>query len=221
MHDIFITPVIHEFHSMMTDITSTNAIVLLMIIVLFGEKAASGIGKIKQALSNKDSKTKPTEKLQQVNQINKSIAKILDMYREQMNAGRASLCVFHNGGHDILGISFLKFSCVEEVIARGVIPKIRELQCMHIQIISKWIDDLLASSTFVSKQDNDNYAQVMHLIKDTEVIIVAPVWNGSEIAGFISLEWSKEAYIKDKESILVDEISRLAKIIEVERSKIN
>src|SRR5574344_1536838 len=171
---------------------STELIIVLLILIAFGEKAKQSLVTIFNLCKGKTEFSKRIETFQS---RSKQLNKILEMYCEQLNAARASYFVFHNGGHDFSGIPFLKASCIDEVTCKGVSSKLLEFQNLHLAIIIDWLEDLVKDKTFylTEKDLNENHSvAALFESRTIQAMIVAPIWKGKELAGFVIVEWLNE-----------------------------
>ena len=194
----------------------TEITILVLICIAFGEKALNAIGFIYDKITRKNS---PTGKLQKFNEKSKKVSAILEVYREKYSAARTSFFVFHNGRHDIAGIPFLKFSCVDEIIAKGVLPVIHDFQNMHLYAIIDWLDDFLRNENILAKTKELKSESIRAILqmRKTELGIFTPVWNKKELVGFISIEWCSKKYIPENLNSIYSDMDELSKIIEIER----
>lgn len=55
--------------------------------------------------------------------LNKRISEMLDTFRRRIKASRIYIFAYHNGGHSISGLSFIRASCTHELVSLGTKPQ--------------------------------------------------------------------------------------------------
>ena len=98
------------------------------------------IDKLFQKLENSNHLTLEQESLQAT--IEQKIDNILEKLRDKTNAGRALLIRYHNGGKDLAGNSFLRFSCTNEKVSTGITSALTELRNQFRSLIGPLYDHL-------------------------------------------------------------------------------
>ncbi len=77
---------------------------------------------------------------------NENIYTALDFLMSEMNADRAYILQFHNGGHYMSGRSQQKFSCTHEIVQRGISREcdssknhiVSNFLCIHKRGYQRW-----------------------------------------------------------------------------------
>ena len=108
------------------------AVVLLMF--LFIKPKLAEILSIVLGISRKDethSKELPDIMLSTM-ELNKQISELLDAFRRRINASRIYIFSYHNGGHSISGLNFIRASCTHELVSLGTRPQQMLLQNLPI-----------------------------------------------------------------------------------------
>lgn len=198
-------------------ICSVETVLLILILIVAADKVKVAINWLDEKFLNKDAVTK---KIKKFYKDNCKIKSMLEVSRSKFKAARATFIVFHNGGKDIGGVQFLKFSALEEVVSKGVIPSLDQKQAISLHVIVDWLDKLVSDQAIIEETDDKG---ILHSTKsfldmfDVLKVVAVPIWKGPALVGMIALEWLNEQYApKDLEAI-VPELRDLAKFIEIER----
>lgn len=65
-------------------------------------------------------------------QLNAQVTEMLDAARRTLSASRIYIFSYHNGGHSIAGLNFIKASCTHELVSLGTRPQQMLLQNLPI-----------------------------------------------------------------------------------------
>lgn len=199
---------------------SSEFVILLLIMIAFGDKAKIVIPQLIDLITGTSARTKKIEKFQQKS---KKLNEILDFYREKYRAGRISFFTFHNGGKDFSGIPFYKFSCIDEVVDRGVASRLKDGQNYHLCVVVDWTSHFIRNEQFClqcEKCDHCTNHTVRALLEERgcKAAVLSPVWDGKELAGFVMLEWLNEKFMpNDNFEEALSDMPELSKTIEIER----
>lgn len=98
------------------------------------------IDKFFHKLENSNHLTLEQESLQA--SIEQKIDHVLEKLRDKTDAGRALLIRYHNGGKDLAGNSFLRFSCTNEKVSTGITSALPELRNQFRSLIGPLYDHL-------------------------------------------------------------------------------
>lgn len=203
-------------------LTSHEAIIFLLLVILFGEKIYKFVYSIIDIINSR-SKC-PTKKLKSFAITSKKVAQILEMYRESFKAARVSFCVFHNGGYDISGVPFLKYSCLDEVVCKGATPYVALTQNIHLYLLVDLLEGLTGDNVVSGFTKTFGSSTFRKFLEDRDVFsgMVAPVWSDRILVGFVSVQWTSPKYSPKTQEELdsyEEEIRQMAKLVEIERFK--
>lgn len=164
--------------------------------------------------AKKEIKDSIPKKVKKQNPINIQINDKLEEAKEFFQAERVQIYHFHNGVKTASNISYLKISCVYEVVRYGAKGYQFELQNIPISCIPKFIDRLLEDKLMVVNdlEDIKDDMPAAYQLKFNEGIksfvdVILNDKNGEPI-GFLAFQYSKKNAIKMIEKN-EDELMRL------------
>ena len=204
---------------MLQQIFTNEFIIILLILIAFSDKATSALKALSDFIRGRSSETQRIKRFQDKS---KKAEEILEFYRCRFSADRISFFTFHNGGHDFTGIPFYRFSCVNELVARGIPSVIAEAQGLHLCMIVDWTDHFLQNEAFSvrcseCKHCNNHTIKALLESRGTKAGILSPVWNGKSLAGFLLVEWLDENVDNQIIQAALSDMLELSKTIEIER----
>lgn len=208
-----------DISSMLQHIFTSEFIIILLILIAFGDKATNALKSLLDFFRGRSSET---QKIKSFQDKSKKAEELLEFYRGRFSADRISFFTFHNGGHDFTGIPFYRFSCVNELVARGVQQFIQESQGLHLCMIVDWTDHFLNNEAFSircsdCKHCSNHAIRAMLEARGTKAGVLSPVWNGKKLAGFILVEWLDDNVDRELVQKALDDMLELSKSIEIER----
>jgi hypothetical protein len=211
-----------ETVDLVTVLTRENAIILILILLLFVDRVKLWITILEQAYRKwlKLDKKKANKNLEDYATRISKIHEILEMFRNKAEAARTAYYVLHNGGTDIRGIPFLKYSCLNESTAYGIRPRLRLDKDAHIANVSPWTKNFIASTPAIGKlQDLPNHG-IRTYLEEFGIIYYAimPIYDDSLLSGFVVFEWNQEKFIPEYDEIK-DEIIQCAQLVEMHSVK--
>ena len=129
--------------------------------------------------------------------------------------------VFHNGGKDIRGIPFLKFSCINETIAFGARPRLKIDKDLQIATITGWTDSFMKGTPLIGKTKDLNSCGIKSLLEDFDVThyAIMPIYEDSLLTGFVAVEWKLDKYVPVDKKFIESDVIQCAKILEVNSIK--
>lgn len=154
------------------------------------------------------------------------VNKILREARERTLADRISLFEFHNGGKNIVGHSFSKLTCTNEVVRSGQTHLIDRYQNIHLGVMSPWILPLIEGKVLIIKDvaelsntktedgvalKEDPFAVKNFLTKEkVKAILAFPIYIDDELTGYFSVVYNRKINWDAKN--LVDEDNQFDKV---------
>ena len=130
-------------------------------------------------------------RLKFINSFNRElhITCILKEYKDKLVCDRVGIFQFHNGGHNINGVSFLKMSCTHEIVRYGISKEIDKLKNMYINEYMDWCMPLLKVNEVIYK-DVDKEAidpQVKEILQNMGIksVIAVPLTTEGQVIGFV------------------------------------
>jgi len=162
----------------------------------------------------KDETRKNVDILSNYNKISKAIRPMLLKAKDDFDADRISVYVFHNGTHSSHGLPFYKYTCIQEIVRREkqVTPRIAEQQGVPLSVMDELsstsinedggfvIDDLVsleyAFPMAIARLKRDGF----------NAAVAVSVYNeNSETVGFVYLTFldkkTKEELLSIKERV--------------------
>lgn len=155
------------------------------------------IEKLFQRLENNSHLTAEQESLQST--IEQKIDCALEKLRDKTGAGRALLIRYHNGGKDLAGNSFLRFSCTNEKVSTGITSSLTELKNQFRSLIGPLHDNLKQNDFYgfenVSTIRDEGYLSMYEFFKSRNIVssyaIPVKTRKGYTL-GFVSVEYLAE-----------------------------
>jgi len=212
-----------EVTNLISVLTREEAIILILILLLFMDKAKSWISFAVsqfQHYTKKDRK-KANHNLEEYALKVGKLHEVLETFRETTGASRIGYYVLHNGGKDIRGIPFLKYSCINEAVAVGIRPRLRLDKDMQIATILCWTQNLIAGIPQVDDVSELPQNTIKSVLEEQLVkkYAVMPVYEESLLSGFILMEWKLEKYIPTTEDEIKEFAIQCAKMVEINSIK--
>lgn len=126
-------------------------------------------------------------------QKHSNIHELLTALRLQMNASRAQICQFHNGGKFLEGSSMKRFSVSHESCGFGISMEYPYLQSILVTIFWDIVDILKENNPkvrFTNKLNPESSLRVYNHSKDIEAFGILPLIKDELFVGFIKVEWN-------------------------------
>ena len=131
--------------------------------------------------------------------IEQKIDRILEKLRDKTGAGRALLIRYHNGGKDLAGNSFLRFSCTNEKVSTGITSSLIELKNQFRSLIGPIYDNLKENDFYSFENINtvkeDGHISMYEFFKSRNIISLCTTGiktrKGYNL-GFIAIEFLAE-----------------------------
>ena len=76
-------------------------------------------------------------------ELNRQISELLDAFRRRVAASRIYIFAYHNGGHSISGLSFIRASCTHELVSLGTRPQQVLLQNLPVTMFCSFNQKVL------------------------------------------------------------------------------
>lgn len=204
-------------------ITKEDGIILILILLLFIDRFKVWVDLLEDAYRRwtKIDRRQANKNLEEYAIKVGKIHEILEIYRKSLNASRVGYYVFHNGGKDIRGIPFLKYSCVNEAVAYGTRPRLKIDKDLQIATVSCLTQTFITSTPEIDDTANLKSNGLKDLLEEFEVIkyAVMPIYEDSLLSGFVVVEWKHEKYVPKNLSITESDLVQCAKMIEVNSIK--
>jgi hypothetical protein len=204
-------------------LTKENGIILVLILLLFIDRVKIWVTIIENAYRRwmKIDRKQANKNLEEYTLKVGKIHEILEVYRKSLNAARVGYYVLHNGGKDIRGIPFLKYSCMNEAVAYGVRSRLKIDKDLQISSLLPWTKNLVAGTPVISVVDTLPTNSVRDILEENLVTkcAIMPVYDDSLLAGFVAVEWKLEKYIPSSNEIIEEHIIQCAKLVEINSIK--
>ena len=204
-------------------LTKENGIILVLIALLFIDRFKVWVSIVENTYRKwlKIDRRQANKNLEEYAIKIGKLHEILEIYRKSLNAARLGYYVFHNGGKDIRGIPFLKFSCINEAVAYGARPRLKVDKDLQIATITCWTQNLITSTPTAGDTKDLDSNGIKSLLEDYNVTkyAVMPIYEDSLLSGFIAVEWKLEKYFPSNKNVLEADLIQCAKMIEVNSIK--
>ena len=204
-------------------VTKEDGIILVLILLLFIDRFKIWVDLLEDAYRRwtKIDRKQANKNLEDYAVKVGKIHEILEIYRKSLNASRVGYYVFHNGGKDIRGIPFLKYSCINEAVAYGTRPRLKIDKDLQIATISCLTQSFITSTPEIGNTVDLKSNGMKDLLEEFEVIkyAIMPIYEDSLLSGFIAAEWKNEKYLPENFNIAESELIQCAKMIEVNSIK--
>lgn len=136
------------------------------------ENLTHTIEKLIDKIENTTHLTAEQESLQSV--IEQKIDVVLEKLRDKTNAGRAVLIRYHNGGKDLVGNSFLRFSCTNEKVANGIKSGLPDLKNQFRSLIGPLYEHLKENDSYnfenVEKLKEEGHITMYEFFKSRNIL---------------------------------------------------
>lgn len=163
--------------------------------------AAATITSVIISRKHKRDKEKTINPILSETQNNENIYTALDFVMQEMNADRAYILQFHNGGYYMSGRSQQKFSCTHEMVAKGIS---RECEFSKNHIVSnfhQYINELITNEKFAyldSEEVPDHTFAMMMENKGIKSIYNIPIKTlNNTVIGILGVDYIKNCASKD------------------------
>lgn len=211
-----------QFTEVLSILTKENGIILVLILLLFVDRIKVWVDIIDSAYRKwtKSDRKQANKNLEEYTLKVGKIHEILEVYRKHLNASRVAYYVLHNGGKDIRGISFLKYSCMNESVDFGIRSRLKIDKDLQIASITCWTKSLIAGIPTISDTNNLPPNTIKDVLDEHMVTkcAIMPIYEDSLLSGFVAVEWRFDSDTPSKE-VIEESIIQCAKMIEVNSIK--
>lgn len=137
--------------------------------------------------------------------ISAQINQLLREFLNECGADRAYLFQYHNGGHAVNGLDFVKCSNTHEVVSRGTKPQITGLQNLPVAMFHMWNQRVVGRSALACAdvgclaEEGDNTSYEMLKMQGIKSIYVVGVYDLAGVVplGFVGVDYCKEQFAMD------------------------
>lgn len=192
------------------------AIVLLLILIRDKNRYQDLITKgCKKAIEDSRAPSYPisTEEYSKYDEEYATLQALIEKTRIEMNAARISVIMYHNGGHNLVGIPFQRMTAIAETVAPGLARSINEFKDIQrnsyvflhkkLQEDNHWIVpdvDKLDNALLTYSTLKNHSSSAACFIATHDIISELPI-------GFICIEYMRCLSEIEQESILEDATS--------------
>lgn len=132
---------------------------------------------------------------------NENIYTALDFLMTEMNADRAYILQFHNGGHYMSGRSQQKFSCTHEIVQRGISRECENSKNHIVSNFHSYINEVINGGKFAyldSEHVLDHAFSTMMQNKGIKSIYNIPIKTlNNTVIGILGVDYIKSCASKD------------------------
>jgi len=163
-----------------------------------------------------------------LDKINERIYVELRGLVDSLQADRAYVFLYHNGGISSSGLYFQKMSCISEVVSTGVLPMLSETQNIHRSSYTSLCSSLKDSYSWsllnvkdLEKEDPFLYQRLRY--RHTYSMMVRAITNSNnQVIGFLGLDYcSYNSYDFDNiDKVLKNVSHRISVLVDV-RSQVD
>lgn len=212
-----------HFTNILDIITRENGIILILILLLFIDKARAWIKIIENSYRKwlKLDKEEANKNLENYTLKVAKIHEILEIYRKAFNASRVGYYVLHNGNRDIRGIPFLKYSCMNEAIDFGVRPRLHTDRDMGIASLAGWTKEFTTGTSIIGYTDKLSQSTLRGLLECYNITkyAIIPLYEDSLLSGFIAVEWHNERHIPLDNAKINEYLIQCGRLVELNNIK--
>lgn len=151
------------------------------------------------------------------------ITRLLRDYMRDVEADRCYVFQYHNGGHNVAGLDFVKCSNTHEVVARGITPQMGNLQSLPISMFFLWNKRIVDHNfvqcadiqCFADEGDYTSYEILKNQdIKSVYVVGIYDLTNKVPL-GFIGVDYCRDYYPMDDEQFerLIDLAGKVSALL--------
>ena len=148
-----------------------------------------------------------------------NIHELLTALRFQMDASRAQIAQFHNGGKFLEGSPMKRFSVSHESCAFGVSMEYPHMQAVLVTIFWDIVELLQENNPkirFTRGLNTDSSLRVYNESKNIEAFSILPIKKGELFVGYIKVEWNDKNYIPNDSEDCERTLEKYRSFIELE-----